>query len=270
MKLAFSTQGCLKWDIDTIVAKAVEYNFNGVEIRGLLGEFNIQSLPEFSTRSKETAKKFQDRNITIPCFGSTVFLFTPFQGQKKPVEENLKEIEEYAKLCHMFDSKYIRVFGGRIGNQKREDAINEAISTLGKMGKIADEYGAMVLLETHDDWSKSEYIRSVMMKVKCDSVGVLWDILHPVLNEDESPVETWGNVGDWVYHTHLKDYFLDEGRQRICMVGDGVLPVREIVELLQRNGYDGFYCLEWPKKHYPELESAETVFPHFIEYMNKL
>ena len=130
MKLAFSTLGSPEWNIDTTISKAREYGFDAVEIRGLKGEFHIQSLPEFSTNAKETSKKFKNNNLTIPCFASTTFLFKPLLSNKKTQQQNIKEITEYSKLCYTFDSKYIRVFGGRIGDQNRDDAVKEAISTL--------------------------------------------------------------------------------------------------------------------------------------------
>ena len=138
------------------------------------------------------------------------------------------------------------------------------------MGKIAHEYGAMILFETHDDWSNSVYIRSIMREVDSESVGVLWDIHHPVFNAKEDPSETWGNVGEWVRHTHLKDYVLDDDREQMCLIGDGLLPVGEFVRVLEKGGYDGYYSLEWPKKRFPDLEGPEKVFPHYVEYMKRL
>ena len=38
MKFAFSTIGCPNWDFETIVARAKEYGYDGVEIRGFLNE----------------------------------------------------------------------------------------------------------------------------------------------------------------------------------------------------------------------------------------
>ena len=38
MKFAFSTLSAPKWDFHTIIAKAKEYGYDGVEIRGFLNE----------------------------------------------------------------------------------------------------------------------------------------------------------------------------------------------------------------------------------------
>ena len=38
MKLAFTTLGCPDWDLDTIISKAAEFGFDGVDFRGCRGE----------------------------------------------------------------------------------------------------------------------------------------------------------------------------------------------------------------------------------------
>lgn len=269
MKLAFSTLGCPDWNIETIITKATEYGYEAVEIRGLQGTFDIHTLPEFSSQAKNTAQKFKDANLKIPSFSTSICLFTPFFGPKKPLTKNLEEIERYAELCHIFDSQYIRVFGGRIGTQKRSEAVAEAVSILNKMGQIASRYNAMILLETHDDWAESVHIKTVMEELDSEEVGVLWDIHHPVVFAKEDPVETWNNVGKWVKHTHLKDSFFDGENHLMCLVGEGDLPVKQFCDVLQSGGYSGYYSFEWPKKRYPKLQNPEVAFPRFVQYMEE-
>jgi len=38
VKLAFTTLGCPDWDLDTIISKAAEFGFDGVDFRGCRGE----------------------------------------------------------------------------------------------------------------------------------------------------------------------------------------------------------------------------------------
>jgi len=51
----------------------------------------------------------------------------------------------------VFNTNYIRVFGGKIGEQNRNEAILEAVDILDQMGDIASDYSVYVLFETHDD-----------------------------------------------------------------------------------------------------------------------
>ncbi|MEK9137475.1 MAG: sugar phosphate isomerase/epimerase, partial [Bacteroidota bacterium] len=71
MKLAFTTLGCPAWDMETILAKAVEYGFDGVDFRGYRRELKIYELPEFTSGVKLTAKRFADAGLAIPCLSTS-------------------------------------------------------------------------------------------------------------------------------------------------------------------------------------------------------
>jgi len=270
MKLAFTTLGCLNWELDTIITKAKEYGFNAVDIRGLEGDLNTLQVPEFSTQAKETAAKFKEENLPVSCFSTSICLFNPYNSPKKPLKANLEEVKQYAELSQIFDSEYIRVFGGRIDRLERSEAVTEAAWILDQMGGIASQYDVKVLFETHDDWSSSTHVRSVMEELSSEAVCVLWDVLHTVLEADEDPVETWTNIGKWVQYTHLKDAYRVGDKIQMCLVGEGSIPLKQVVDVLDKGGYGGYYTLEWEKKWHPEIEEPEVAFPHYVDYMKTL
>ena len=72
-------------------------------------------------------------------------------------------------------------------------------------------------------------------------------------------------------HVHIKDYHRGEnGQFTLCPVGEGDIPLPEIVHTLLRDGYDGYFSLEWEKKWVPSLAEPEEVFPAFVRYMRAL
>src|SRR5690625_705178 len=136
VKLAFTTLGCPNWDLETIISKAVEYGYHGVDFRGYLGEMDIYKRPEFSTDIENTLQRFKAANLDIPCFSSSVRLFTK---SAEELEEYLEELKQYSILCKHFDTPYIRVFGGGIGEVSREEALEVVVSNLQQMLKIVEE-----------------------------------------------------------------------------------------------------------------------------------
>ena len=100
-------------------------------------------------------------------------------------------------------------------------------------------------------------------------VGVLWDIHHPCRFFGEAPEATYGALGQYIRHIHLKDSVLQDGMTAYRMMGEGDLPVRTCIELLLQNGFDGFFSLEWVKRWDMELEEPEIVFAQFREYMRQ-
>ena len=76
--------------------------------------------------------------------------------------------------------------------------------------------------------------------------------------------------GKWIRNTHVKDARLEGDKIKICLFGDGTVPLEQFVEVLQSNGYDGYYTLEWTLKWNPELVEAEKAYPQYIDYMKQL
>lgn len=37
----------------------------------------------------------------------------------------------------------------------------------------------------------------------------------------------------------------------LCLIGEGVIPIKEIVKTLESDGYSGYMSLEWEKKWHP-------------------
>lgn len=60
------------------------------------------------------------------------------------------------------------------------------------------------------------------------------------------------------------------GEQNRCRLGDGVIPLREIVAALKTGGYDGYYDIELlgeelgPKEYHSLLEHAKTAYAELI------
>ncbi|MDB5085770.1 MAG: Xylose isomerase [Bacilli bacterium] len=269
MKLSFTTLGCPDWSLETIIAGAGDYGFDAIDFRGLSGEMNIYKLPEFGANATETRRRIHAAGLTVSCFSSSVKLVSRAQ-----YEQNLQEITEYARLCEEFETPYIRVFGGSIGDLERSEAVEIAAAHLQEMARIAKAHGAKVLIETHDDWTSCEHVRALMERVDSDAVGVLWDVHHPYRMLGEQFETTWNALGRWIEYTHFKDSRLTgsggDPEFQYCLAGEGNIPIPDAFALLSSHGYQGFYTLEWEKKWHPEIENAEVAFPHYVQYMRKL
>ncbi len=270
MKLAFTTLGCPKWDMETIVSRAVEYGFDGVDFRGYLGELNIYRLPEFTTECEETARRFRDAGLEMPCFSSSVRLM-PKKGEDLQTE--LSEIKAYAKLCRRFQTPFIRIFGGAIGDTPRTEAIRIAAANLRKLVQVAEGQGVQLLVETHDDWLSCHDLAALLEEAGTPSAGIVWDTHHPYRMIGETPAETCATLGKRIRYTHWKDSrpqpHATHGHQ-LCMIGEGDIPMREMLACLAGTGYDGYLTLEWEKMWVPEIEEPEVAFPAFVKHMRQI
>jgi sugar phosphate isomerase/epimerase len=265
MKLSFTTLGCPNWTLDQVIEKAAEYGYDAIDFRGLNGTMDIYRLPEFAEKADDTHRRIQAAGLAVSCFSSSVVALSTAN-----LEKNIEEVRAYAKLCELFGTRFIRVFGGKIGEMSREEAAETLARNLDALGRVADEHGARLVFETHDDWLDSTLVKAVFERLETKSVGVLWDVHHPYRMLGEEPETTWANLGPWIEYTHVKDSRGTAEDYSYCLTGEGDIPLQRICSVLQRGGYDGYYTFEWEKKWHPEIDEPTVALPQYVQYMRKL
>lgn len=268
MKLSFTTLGCPKWDVETIVTRAAEYGFDGVDFRGLGGQMNLYELAPFKEGLAGTVSRVADAGIQISCFSSSVLLVS-----RARQAQNLEEIERYAELCERFGTRYIRVFGGKLGGADRNEAIAAAGELVAKAAPLVRQAGVQLVLETHDDWTRCEDVLALLQGTDPETIGVLWDVHHPYRTCGEQPERTWEALGSRIAYTHWKDSLPEADtpdKFHYRFMGEGDVPFAAIRDVLADGGYDGWYTLEWEKHWHPELEEPELAFPQYVRFMREL
>ena len=60
------------------------------------------------------------------------------------------------------------------------------------------------------------------------------------------------------------------GKRRLCLPGEGDVPLGSILEALSSTGYDGWLTFEWEKRWHPEIEEPEVAIPAFARFMRGL
>jgi sugar phosphate isomerase/epimerase len=128
-------------------------------------------------------------------------------------------------------------------------------------------------------------MQQVLEKAGRDDVACCWDIKHTYWVAQEVPELTWARLSRWVRNTHWKDVHRHAanpcpGDERIagmigfhgvlCPVGEGIAPLVDAVQLMARDGYSGWYTLEWEKAWHPYIAEPEISFPGFVAYMRDM
>jgi sugar phosphate isomerase/epimerase len=269
MKYATSTLGCLDWDLSPLIACLSRSGYHAVDFRGLRGTFNLWELPELSSDLATTAARLRDAGLAVSCFSASARLVWQSEEER---ERSLDEIRRLVELCVRFAAGQIRVFGGDLRGLSRADGLARGRETLARMAEIVRGTGVMLAVETHDAWTHSADLLALIADTDPQEVGVCWDVKHPYWTGEETPAFTWRQLGPRVINTHWKDAQRDRasGRDRLCLVGEGLLPLADCLDLLCTGGYAGYYTLEWEKKWHPYLPDAEVAFPAFIRCMEQL
>ena len=264
MKLSFSTLGCPDFSWADIYSMAKDLKFDGIEIRGLGDDiFAVTARPFTEEQLPKTKQKLKELGIEIPCLSSGCCL-----KFKNEYENVIFEITQYAILAQKLDTPYIRVLAD-LEPQPDGEVDDKYLSELLKeLAVIAEKYNVTLLVETNGVYSDTKRLKALLDDVANSHVAALWDIHHPYRYANETPEQTINNLGDYIKYVHVKDSIIINGQVDYRLMGEGDLPVKDILSCLQKNNYNGYISLEWVKRWADHLSDAGIVFPHFANYMS--
>jgi len=271
LPLAVSTLGCPKWDWDTIVRNTSSWGFAALELRGIQNQMDLPRCPEFSgTRLKATLQDLSAQGLSISDLGASAQMH-----ERDPVKRarHMDEARRFIDLAHELHAPYVRVFPDRfIQGEDRRITFSRISEGLLELGEYARPAGVTVILESHGDFRRAADILPVLEGAKSQNVAFLWDAYHTCV-EGEKPADTYNQLGKYTRHIHIKDSVPVPGKgnadRRYVLLGTGDVPVQEIVGVLVKNGYKGYYCLEWEKRWHPEIEEPEVAFPHYAKTIRR-
>ncbi|MFH1748889.1 MAG: sugar phosphate isomerase/epimerase family protein [Planctomycetota bacterium] len=267
IKLAFSTLGCPGWSLGQTVEAARRYGFEGVELRGIAGELDVRRLPDFSGEGIARSRAlFEDAGIDIVSLDSSARLW---QREADELRENMAEAEDYIELAGRIGAPLVRVFGGYIPEGvPLERAVRRLAGNLAALGDRARERGVAVAIETHDDFLTGKVLSEVMRATDHESVGVVWDVSNCFWT-GEPIQETVALLAPYLRHVHIKDSVLDGREARLTFIGDGDVPIHDVLTVLSELGYKGYLSYEWEKVWQPDLPEPEEAFPQYVERMRE-
>jgi len=271
MKLGASTLGCPDWTLDEILDRLPGYGYEGVELRGLGPDLDLTQSPAFAGSAiEETRRRFADAGLAV-CGLDTSCSFT--DPDKAVRERSRLDAEEAIILAHLLQAPTVRVFGGGIAEgASRADAVGYLVENLAALGNFISDAGGEVtlVLETHDAFSTGAQVAEVLGQVSHPHVRALWDLHHP-FRQGEAPEETFRALGPYVEQAHVKD---SKPGGTYCLLGEGDVPVLEMLRLLKRGGYEGWINLEWDKRWIPALADPAVAFPQYASrlraYLDKV
>jgi len=254
MKLSFSTRGWENGTWEEWIAAAADMHFSGVEV---YNSHKIDALfdkggPFHKYSVASTVRSMNENRMSIPCLDSSVDL----SGE---VDATIEAVKILLNTASDMRVPYV----GAYAAGDNEANVRNALSAL---LPIAAEKHIAILVKTTGIYSDSARLRDLMNHFACDELGVIWDIHHTVRDNKESAAQTIKNLGAYVRHVHLRDS--DENGE-YCPIGEGVLPVNELMDALSSINYDGFISLVWKMEWSEDFADRDIIFPHFVTYMNQ-
>lgn len=264
--LSFSTLGCPDWTFRQIVDFAVQHDYKGIEIRGILREMDLAKCNEFSTQNRAaTLALMKEKGLKFVDLGSSATLHFP-EGAER--EKNLEEGKRFIDLAQQINCPYIRVFPNLFPkDQDRNATIDLIAKGLLTLGDYAKGTNVSVLMETHGELVKTEDLEKIMQAAAHAHVGLVWDVTNMWVVTKEPPAEVYKKLKKYIRHTHIKDAKLVDGNPQYVFLGKGEVPIFEAIVALSKDGYKGYYSFEWEKLWHPELGEPDIAFADYSRVM---
>jgi sugar phosphate isomerase/epimerase len=245
----------------TAVSLGRSWGYGGVELRLIDGELIDPAMA--AGRRAAVKQTTAAAGLPIVAVDSSVRLTDHEPGA---------ELRRFLELASDWESPLVRVFGGALpdGEPDRQARLGAAARVLEACVPSAERLGVAIGVETHDSFSASSVVAELLAMVPAGVVGAVWDSHHP-FRMGQRPAEVWSDLGLRTLLAQVKDARRDAARAdgwQLVLLGDGEVPVREMLELLTAGGYEGWISVEWEKRWHPEIEEPEVALPQHLSVLS--
>ncbi len=260
MKLAFSTKGWHNSSFEDFCAIAKDLKFEGIELHNIHNRLFTDKDGDFHDyTAAATLRRLYELKLSIPCIDSICDC-----GKEEEKESTLKEIRDCINIAKNLKIPAVRVRA--IEGENAEKCIEDILKCV---LPDAENAGVSILVETSGVFCDTAKLRELLNIFACDNLAALWDMYSTCFKGKEDADTTIKNLGAYVRHVHIKDAAQVQSGTEFCLMGEGELPVEEMMMALRSVNYDGFVSLEWHPDWCEELDDMEIIFSQFVNYMKQ-
>ena len=262
MKLSLSTKGWHNISFADLCAVANDLKIEGIEIHNIRGTFFSGRENAFREETASaTLRLLYEKQISLPA----VDVLADAAGDPAAATE---EIRACLRLASLFRIPALRLHAN--GTQDPDRTADRAAALVGSVLPEAEAAGVTLLMETAGPFAATDRLRDFLARFGSDFLGALWNVTAAAVGGGESAGEVIKNLGAYVRHVHLNDARrAPDGSADYCLLGEGEMPIADVMRALRSVNYDGFLSLVWDPAWCPELDDMEIVFSQFANYMKQ-
>lgn len=272
MKTSFTTLACPNWSLETIVRKAAECGFDGIDFRGTDQGLDITVQEQFQSGLAESRRLIDDHGLITSGVSSSISLC-----EADRLHDNIEEAKRTIEVANGLGAAQVRVFGNGDESADLSERVAVAKDCMDSIHALDGADQVDWLLEIHDIWLTSEDCNAMLDAVGRHQLGILWDIGHSTRIGTEPFEKTYEGLEDSIPCVHLKDavyepdheYAMKDG-WRYVLPGTGELPIAEAVRHLKKNNFDGWYVFEHEKRWHPSIEEPEEAIKAYLNWIRAI
>ncbi|MFQ3549980.1 MAG: sugar phosphate isomerase/epimerase family protein [Armatimonadota bacterium] len=243
MKTGISTIALRKYDVFKAIKLAKSAGFDGVEIWG--------KPPHITEVYDEShIKKVKD---AVDANGLVVCMYGSYVKPGTDGSDNL--FDDSIKIAKLLDTKLIRIWpGAKEPQDADEDYWEMVIDKLIEYGDIAEDNGLILSLEVHGGTlsATTDGAERIIDMTNHNAIKLNWQI-----DLEEGDFEkVLGRLAKYTASVHAQNFKENaEGKMELSLISEGVVDYRKALDILNKNGFNGFVEVEFLKGEFDEDEN---------------
>lgn len=244
MKISFFTNSLHRWPIEKSFEVASKFGYDGIEIWGGRPHAYAPDMrPEDIQKIKDLSAKY---NLPVVSFEPEMACL--LWRDQRWIDESMEYFRQCIDFCKAIGCPYMVMAALQCSYEYSTDEDwAQFIKYMKELAAYSESVdGVTMILETVTPWEGNILIRSddtvrALKEINSPKVKAMLDLAAP-LTVGEPSSNYFEKLGKDLVHVHLVDCKKDVEDHLI--LGDGELPVEEVLSMLDSYGYDGYCSVE--------------------------
>ncbi len=249
MKIVFSTKNVSRASFLDICRYSYDYGFSGFEIYDAIKERKQHHDSILRRdRSSDAKRKLINRGLSVSA------LRMPY-----PIENDETTADIVLKYVDMAASAGIENIIARVEEETSFDLLKDKLAPAIKHAEKSD---VKILFETVGYLANTENVINIINFFSSAAIGAAWNVRGTYFSAGESAEATIKTLGAYIKYVRLGD--MKDGKT--VLIGEGELPVKNLINALSSLNFDGYICAAWNE----DINDADIVLTHFANYISSL
>lgn len=268
-------------EFDDAVATVASLGAGYIEIHSLWGK-TVEDLD--IDEAMRAAKIARSHGLRVSNLSTTLFLMCPLEegkeGRIRPFSNtfiakngdwktHLNLLNHCVRLCEIFDTKLIRVFGFRRYMEPDQWVLRAINDRFERATELAERYGIFLALENcpHTFLGTARLTRQIVRGIGSAHLSQLWDPGNSLRSGAIPYPEEYAMTMGHLSHIHIKNYRRDpqSGMLFHTHVGEGEIDYEKIFRQLLHDSYGGVVSLE--TEYFTKSESRKNATRRSYHYL---
>ncbi|MEM9558762.1 MAG: TIM barrel protein [Planctomycetota bacterium] len=266
MKLAFSTVACPDWTLARVLESAAQWSFAGVELRTFGYGSTRTACDPALTGGDKVADLFEDAGIEPAGLATGITydepVFPPVIGRAiGDFEKSVRLTKSAVEIAQGASLPFVRVFPFEVQpGEARNRGLRRILERLDLAARTARHTGVRLLLENGGSFAKAQDLIEIIDTIASPWLAASYSVTAACA-ADEDPVEGLRALGRRCEVVRIGD--VRDGAH--VPLGDGLLPVGDVVRAMSASNSRQWIVHEWPRLWLPDLAPPEDVLPKTAE-----